>query len=215
MQSPTSAHFTAALRVLRYLKQSLGQDILLSSQSTPTLTAYSDSDWGRCVDFRKSVTGYCVLLGNSPISWRTKMQSMVARSTAEAEFKAIATTTCEVTWLLQLFIDLGLSQLAPAQLKCDNQAALYIVSNPVFHECTEHIEVDCHLIHDKMHCGVIKPTYVPTKAQLADVCTKIVTVCQHNFLLSKLGVHDIFTSQFEGECRKQRESAESVIISTS
>ena len=204
MQSPSEAHMNAAMRVLRYLKQSPGQGILLSSKSAPTLTAYCDSDWGRCADSRKSVTGYCVLLGDSPVSWRSKKQSVVARSTAEAEYRAMATTTCEVTWLIQLFKDLGLSDLAPVTLKCDNQAALYIAANPVFHERTKHIEVDCHFIRDKMKTGIIQPTYVSTKAQLADVFTKILSIAQHSHLLSKLGVYNIFTSQLEGECRREQ-----------
>jgi len=117
----------------------------------------------------------------------------VARSTAEAEYRALATVTCEVIWLLSLFKDLGLSTLAPARLKCDNQAALYLAANPVFHERTKHIEVDCHFIREKMQAGIIHPTYVPTRAQLADVFTKVVSVAQHSFLLSKLGVLDLFS----------------------
>jgi len=134
-----------------------------------------------------------VLLGASPISWRSKKQSVVARSTVEAEYRAIATTTCEVTWLIQLFRDLGLPPLAPASLKCDNQAALYIAANPVFHERAKHIEVDCHFIRERMQSDIIQPTYVSTQAQLADVFAKIVTVSQHHSLLHKLGVHDIFS----------------------
>jgi len=174
MQSPTHEHYHIALRVLRYLKQAPGQGILLSSRSTPSLLAYCDSDWGKCSDSRKSVTGFCVLLGASPISWRSKKQSVVARSTAEAEYRAIATVTCEVIWLLSLFRDLGISGLAPVLLHCDNQAALYIAGNPVFHERTKHIEVDCHFIREKMQAGIILPTYVSTRAQLADIFTKIV-----------------------------------------
>lgn len=164
MQSPTTAHFNATIRVLRYLKQSPGQGILLSCQSAPILTAYCDSDRRRCADSRKCVTGYCVLLGASPISWGSKKQFVVARSTVEVEYRAISTTICEVTWLLQLFKDLGLPNLAPAMLKCNHQATLYIAANPVFHERTKHIEVDCHFIRDKMKEGIIQPTYVSTKA---------------------------------------------------
>ena len=191
MQAPTTTHYTDAFRVLRYLKNYPGQGVLLSAKSAPFLNVYCDSDWGRCPDSRKSVTGYCILLGDSPVSWRTKKQSVVARSTTEAEYRAIA-TTCEVTWLLQLFKDLTLSSLAPATLRCDNQAALYIAANPVFHERTKRIEVDCHFLREKMQAGVIFPTYVSTKVQLADFFTKIVPVAQHHLLLSKLGVHNIF-----------------------
>jgi len=92
-----------------------------------------------------------------------------------------------------LFKDLGLPGLAPALLKCDNQVALYIVANPVFNEHVKHIEVDCHFIREKMRAGIIHPTYVSTKAQLADIFTKIVSISQHHLLLSKLGVLNIFS----------------------
>ena len=174
MQCPTQAHYNAALRVLRYLKQAPGQGILLSSQSDVCLTAYCDSDWGKCSNSRKSVIGFCIMVGASPISWRSKKQYVVARSTAEAKYRAITTATCEVIWLLSLFNDLGLIALAPALLKCDNQAALYIAANPVFHEHTKHIEVDCHFVREKMQAGIIHPTYFHTKAQLADIFPKIV-----------------------------------------
>ena len=137
----------------------------------------------------------------------------MARSTAEVEYHAIATITCEIIWLLSLFKDLGLSGLAPALLKCDNQAALYIAANHVFHERTKHIEVDCHFIREKMQAGIILPTCVSTRAQLADIFTKIVFVAQHHFYLSKLGVLNLFSppnlrgSVESGQCREYYISA--------
>ena len=88
-----------AKRVLRYLKSSPGQGILLGSHSAAILTAYSDSDWDGCPITRDSTTRLCVLLGNSPISWKTKKQKVVARSSVEAEYRAMALTTYEVVWL--------------------------------------------------------------------------------------------------------------------
>ena len=131
MQSPTQDHDNAALPVLRYLKQAPGQGILLSSTSTTCRTVYCDSDRGKCTA-RKSITGFCIMLRDSPILWKSKKQSVMAQSTPKAKYRAIATTTCEVTWLLFLFKDLGLFGLAPALLKCDNQATLYIAANPIF-----------------------------------------------------------------------------------
>ena len=200
MQNPTHTHMQVALHVLRYLNHAPGQGILMARNSAASLTAYCDGDWAGCQLGRKSTSGYCILLGSSPISWKSKKQGVVARSSAEAEYRAIVVTTCEVTWLLSLLKDLGFSTLQPAILHCDNKAALHITANPVFHERTKHIEVDCHFIRDKVTAGVIKPTYISTKSQLADVFTKILSVSQHHMLLSKLGVLNLFTSQLEGEC---------------
>lgn len=145
----------AAKRVLRYLSGSPSQGILLASNSTATLTAFCDSDWGGCPFSRRSTTGYCILLGNSPISWKSKKQSVVARSSAEAEYRSLALTTCEVLWLQQLFKDLGLHTLHPTTIKCDNKAALSIVANPVHHERIKHVDMDCHFIREKQATGAI------------------------------------------------------------
>ncbi|XP_071688419.1 uncharacterized mitochondrial protein AtMg00810-like [Rutidosis leptorrhynchoides] len=197
MQSPTSVHHQAAIHLLRYLLLAPAQGILLANKSTVELNAYCDSDWASCPMTRRLTTGYCILLGDSPMSWKSKRQSVVSRSSAEAEYRAMALTCCEVTWLVSLLKDLGLKDLGPVDMYCDNQAAIHIAANPVFRARTKHIEVDCHFIRDQVKKGVIKPQYVHTKFQLADVFTKIVTVDQHNKLLSKLGVKD--HSQLEGE----------------
>ena len=84
----------------------------------------------------------------------------------------MALTTCEVVWLSQLLKELGIKSTAPVTLKCDNQAALAIAVNPVHHERTKHVEIDCHFIIDKVNQHVIKPEYVPTTLQLADILTK-------------------------------------------
>ena len=204
MQAPTSVHMQAARRVLRYIKNAPAQGILLASTAAAQLTAYCDSDWASCPFSRRSTTGYCILLGTSPISWKSKKQTVVARSSAEAEYRAMALTTCEVTWLLSLLKDLGLKKLQAAALKCDNQAALSIAANPVLHERTKHIEIDCHFIREKLKQGTIQTSYVPSKDQLADILTKALPVNQHHRLLSKMGVRASAPSHspLERECKR-------------
>ncbi|XP_026440307.1 uncharacterized protein LOC113339215, partial [Papaver somniferum] len=107
MQKPRIEHWEAALRVVRYLKKNHGQGILLRSDSTLSLQGWCDSDWASCPLTRRSLTGWFVCLGNSPVSWKTKKQPTVSRSSAEAEYRSMAAATCELKWLKQLLGDLG------------------------------------------------------------------------------------------------------------
>jgi len=112
----------------------------------------------------------------------------VARSSAEAEYRAMAQAAAEITWLTSLLQELGVTHLKPVTLHCDNQSALHIPRNPVFHERTKHIEVDCHFTRDKVMEGLIQLRYLPTNSQLADVLTKILPSHQHWNILNKLGI---------------------------
>lgn len=199
MKHPTTAHMEAATRVLRYLAGNPGQGILLTSFSAVEIHAFCDSDWASCPVSRRSTTGFCILLGNSPISWKSKKQPVVARSSAEAEYRAMALTTCEITWIAALLKDMGIDDLPPTVLHCDNQAAIAIAANPVLHERTKHIEVDCHFIRDKIASGSIITHHVPSHSQLADVLTKQLSVKQHHQLLHKLGASNGLKAQLEGE----------------
>ena len=134
MHKPTATHYQAALRVLRYLNGFSSQGILLAHQFAAQLKAFCDSVWASCPSTRKSTNGFCILLDTSPISWMSKRQTVVSRSSAEAEYKAMTLTLCEVIWLRQLLSDVGIKYLAPTPLYCDNQATLAIATNPVYHE---------------------------------------------------------------------------------
>ncbi|KAL9437525.1 hypothetical protein AB3S75_023399 [Citrus x aurantiifolia] len=181
----------AAVRVLRYLKGSPGKGILLSSTSDLHIRGYCDADWGSCPTTRRSVTGYCTFLGDSPISWKTKKQNVVSRSTIEAEYRSLADLSCELQWLKALFADLGHLQHDPMIVYCDNQSALYIAENPVYHERTKHIELDCHFVRERVQSNLLLPLHIPTSMQVADVFTKPLGHALFHYHIRKLGVVDL------------------------
>ncbi|KAK7262883.1 hypothetical protein RJT34_30464 [Clitoria ternatea] len=138
LSASTDQHQAAAHRVLRYIKGSPGCGLFYPSSNNHKLTAYSD--WAGCIDSRKSITGYCLYIGSSLISWRSKKQTTTARSSCEAEYRALAATVCEVQWISYLLQDLQAVEPSPVPLFCDNRSAIHIAHNPSFHECTKHIE---------------------------------------------------------------------------
>ena len=114
----------------------------------------------------------------------------MSRSCSEAEYRAMAAASSEITWLVRLLQELGIKDLLPVALKCDNQSAIQIGKNPILHERTKHVEHDCHFTRDKVMEGLIELMYTPSQKQLADLLTKALPSPQHNHLLSKLGIHD-------------------------
>ncbi|KAD6455029.1 hypothetical protein E3N88_09735 [Mikania micrantha] len=191
VNDPRESHMEAANRVLRYLKATPGQGILLPKAGGTKLTVYSDSDWLGCPFTRRSRTGYLLLLGGAPVSWKTKKQSVVSRSSAEAEYRAMAAAVSETLWMRWLLKELDTSPVGPTQLFCDNQAARHIANNPVFHERTKHVEMDCHFVRERIESKEIQTMEIATNMQVADVLTKPLGTQPLRTLLDKLGVRDL------------------------
>ena len=140
---------------MRYIKRSPGQGILLKADCELRLRAFCDSDWASCPVTRRSITGYFVMLGESPISWKTKKQSTVSRSSAEAEYRAMASIANELIWLKSLLTSLRVDHREPMKLFYDSQSIIHIAANSVFHERTKHIEIDCHYVREQVQIGNI------------------------------------------------------------
>nr|AAD25646.1 putative retroelement pol polyprotein [Arabidopsis thaliana] len=189
--APRTAHLAAVYKVLQYIKGTVGQGLFYSAEDDLTLKGYTDADWGTCPDSRRSTTGFTMFVGSSLISWRSKKQPTVSRSSAEAEYRALALASCEMAWLSTLLLALRVHSGVPI-LYSDSTAAVYIATNPVFHERTKHIEIDCHTVREKLDNGQLKLLHVKTKDQVADILTKPLFPYQFAHLLSKMSIQNIF-----------------------
>ena len=157
------------------------------------LEAYTDADYAGSLIDRRSTTGYCTFLGGNLVTWRSKKQNVVARSSAEAEFRAMAQGVCELLWLKIILRDMRIKLEGPMRLYCDNKSAISIAHNPVQHDRTKHIEIDRHFIKEKLESGLICTPYVSTNDQLADVLTKGLSGPVFESIISKLGMENIYS----------------------
>ncbi|GJU36482.1 uncharacterized mitochondrial protein-like protein [Tanacetum coccineum] len=180
VSAPTTVHWAAVLHILRYLGGTQFQTLMFPSMSALDLRAYCDSDWAGDGVSRKSTTGFCIFLGDSLISWKSKKQDVLFKSSTEAEYRAMAVTTSEIVWLRWLLADMGVHISHSTPLYCDNRSAIQIARNSVFHECTKHIEIDCHFTRHHLQAGTISLPFVPSTLQIADAWARIGRV-QLNF----------------------------------
>ncbi|XP_072056243.1 uncharacterized protein [Arachis hypogaea] len=189
----TTEHLKAAHRVLRYVKGFPAAGLFLSAESDLQLTGFSDFDWAGCIDSRRSISAYCFYLGPSLVTWKRKKQLTVAASSSEVEYRALALATREAQWLSYVLQDLGVPITKPINLYCDSNSAIYIATNPVFHERTKHIEVDCHIVRDKLQEKFIHLLPISTNNQAADILTKPLALGPFNADYSKLGLLELFS----------------------
>ncbi|KAK9049522.1 hypothetical protein SSX86_031508 [Deinandra increscens subsp. villosa] len=172
MHAPRIDHWNAFKRIIRYLKGTSHYGLSLGRSSTSTLLAYTDADWAGCPDTRRSTSGYCVYIGTNLISWSSKRQSTVSRSSAEAEYRGIANVVAELSWLRNLLLELHRPTSRASIVYCDNLSSIYLSGNPVQHQRTKHIELDIHFVREQVHRGKVRILHVPSRFQIADIFTK-------------------------------------------
>jgi len=172
MHAPREPHRALIKRILRFVQGTLSSGLHIGTGSVDTLTAYSDADWAGCPDSRRSTSGFCVYLGDNLVSWSSKRQTTVSRSSAEAEYRAVAHVVAECCWLRQFLQELHIQLPSATVVFCDNVSAVYMTANPVHHKRTKHIEIDIHFVREKVALGEIRVLHVPSSHQFADIMTK-------------------------------------------
>lgn len=188
MHIPTTEHWQALKRVLRYLAGTPDHGIFLKKGNTLSLHAYSDADWAGDTDDYVSTNGYIVYLGNHPISWSSKKQKGVVRSSTEAEYRSVANTSAELQWVSSLLVELGIRLPQQPVFYCDNVGATYLCANPVFHSRMKHIALDYHFVRNQVQSGALRVVHVSTHDQLADTLTKPLSRTAFQNFSSKIGV---------------------------
>ncbi|GJT18905.1 putative RNA-directed DNA polymerase [Tanacetum coccineum] len=202
MHAPTENHWSAVKRILRYLhgtvehgmliRRSSGStlqaftDVLWKGNPDTSLEAFSDADWAGDSDDRRSTGGFAIYLGSNLISWTARKQRTVSRSSTEAEYKALADTVAELTWLQALLHELGIRSSSTPILWCDNLGATYLSANPIFRARTKHVEIDYHFVREKVAQGDLRVQHISTHDQIADIFTKPLPTPRFLFLRSKL-----------------------------
>lgn len=162
MHKPTLSDFNLLKRVLRYLKGTISMGLTLISDTDSTVRAYCDSDWGGCRDTRRSTGGFCTFLGSNIISWSAKRQDSVARSSTEAEYRALSDTAAELHWIDAMLRDFGVQQTVPAEAYCDNLSAVHLTANPVLHKRTKHFETHYHYARERVAKGLLVVKHIPS-----------------------------------------------------
>ncbi|KAD3640561.1 hypothetical protein E3N88_29784 [Mikania micrantha] len=172
MHSPRTSHYNVLKRVLHYLKGTPTFGLKISKSSASSLLAYTDADWAGCLDTRRSTSGYCIYLGDNLISWSSKRQTTVSRSSAEAEYRAVSNVVADIYWIRNLLLELHQFHSKASIVYCDNISAIYLTANPVLHQRTKHIELDIHFVREKIQRGHIQVLHIPSRFQIADIFTK-------------------------------------------
>lgn len=191
MHCPNETHMRVAKRVIRYIKGTWNYGVKFLRQKEMELFGFSDSDWGGSIDDMKSTSGYCFCLGSGMFSWSSRKQETVAQSTAEAEFIAATSAVNQALWLRKILVDLNLERKQSTEILVDNQAAIAISKNPVFHGKTKHFNIKLFFVRDVQKNGDVTLCYCKTENQVADIFTKPLPLSKFEDFRKKLGVCSI------------------------
>jgi histone deacetylase 1/2 len=207
LSNPLEEHWKAVKRILRYLSGTLHHGLVI--QAAPidkplSLIGFCDADWASDPDDRRSTSGACIFVGPNLVSWWSKKQSLVARSSVEAEYRSLANLSSEMLWLQSLLTELGCRFYTP-KILCDNLSTVSLAHNPTLHHRTKHMELDIFFVREKVLSKSLVVSHVPAQDQWADIFTKPLSAIKFSTLRDKLRIFDKQTllktsSASVGEC---------------
>ena len=187
MHCASEIHFQAAKRIVRYVQGTIDYGLRSCQVKNCTLHGYSDSDLAGCVDDMRSTSGYCFSFGSAIFSQCSKKQEVIAQSTAKAEYVATAAVVNQALWIRKLMADLFMEQKESTQILVDNQAAISIANNPMFHGKTKHFKLKLYFLREVQKEGEIQLVYCKTESQNVDILTKSLPKARYEFLRQRLG----------------------------
>jgi hypothetical protein len=190
MSCYTAAHWYAAKRILSYLVDKASWGIRYTKQKTFKVVAYSDSNYAEDKDDRKSITGYVIFVQDGPLIWKSKKQSIVAQSTCEAEYIALAECIKELMWLKMALFELGIPVDGKVIVYVDNRAAKALANNQIDHERSKHIDIRYHLVKYHVQAGWLEVRSIPSKNNYSDIFTKSVDFGLFKTFISRMMVRD-------------------------
>ncbi|GJZ14241.1 ribonuclease H-like domain-containing protein [Tanacetum coccineum] len=192
MHAPCQSHLKLTFHVLRYLKSSPRTSISFKHETDLNLCSYVDYDWAKCKITRKSVTGYVVYIGSNLVSWKSKKQYVLAKSSAEAEYRAMNSITCEVMWILKILKDLYVNVDLHVSVSCDSSSAIQIAANPVFHERTKNFKIDLYFLRKKVYACLIKTCNIKSEDNVVDLFTKGLSIKDHHRFCNMSSLLDLY-----------------------
>lgn len=192
MHSPSEEYIKAVIRILQYLKSSPGRGIMFTKGDNLSVEGYTNTDWAGSIDDKRSTTGYLTFVGGNLVTWRSKKQGVIARSSAEVEYRGMAKSVCELLWIKNVLQELKISSTSPMKLYCDNKAACDIAHNHVQHDRTKYVEIDRHFIKEQLEAKIIEVPHVQSQEQLTDILTKAISSKVFHHVLGKLGMKNVY-----------------------
>ena len=191
MSNPSETHWTGVKRVLRYLRGTSNYGLVYDGNGSNELYGFCDADWAGDMNTRRSTSGYVFRFGNSSITWCSRRQATVAKSSTEAEYVSLSSASQELIWLRRLLSKLGICFDSPTTIYEDNQGAIDISKNPKHHDRTKHIDVCHHFIRERVATNEVAVVYCPTDNMTADILTKGLGSVKYRKFRDGLGVFDV------------------------